>query len=57
MITPCTDRDKLFWEKVDVLNIRRLAKDGVKQVVLSKLYGVSPNQISYIVRRINWRHV
>jgi hypothetical protein len=43
--------------EMDVLEIRRLAKSGTKQIKLSKIYKVSTNQISLIVRGINWRHI
>ena len=41
----------------DVIKIRALSKLGVTGVELSKTFGVSTTQISYIIRRINWSHI
>ena len=41
----------------DVSKIRRLSKAGVTGAELSKTFRVSRTQISYIIRRINWRHI
>lgn len=41
----------------DVLKIRQLAEYGIPQIEIARTFGVSATQISYIVRRINWRHI
>jgi len=42
----------------DVVAIRtRHAAGGMTQSALARAYGVDPAAISYIVRRINWKHL
>ncbi|KWC16355.1 hypothetical protein WL47_00305 [Burkholderia ubonensis] len=41
----------------DVVEIRRLFVEGVRQRVLAQRFGVSEDQISRIVRRVSWTHV
>jgi uncharacterized protein YjcR len=38
----------------DVVEIRRLAADGTRQVDLARRYGVHPSHISDVVRRRRW---
>ena len=41
----------------DVIEIRRRAADGVKQVRLAEEYGLDPANISRIVQRKQWSHI
>jgi hypothetical protein len=41
----------------DVLEIRRLAAAGVKQVRLAETFGIAFGTVSGIVRRRTWRHI
>ena len=41
----------------DVLRIRSLAKEGVRNIDLAKGYGVGPGAISLIVLRKRWKHL
>jgi len=41
----------------NIRRIRLLAERGIKQKDIAKEYGVSPNRISRIVRRLEWTHV
>ena len=41
----------------DVLEIRRMSLEGVKNVRLSEKFGVTKTMIGYIVSRKNWIHI
>ena len=41
----------------DIVEIRRLARLGLTQRRLGCMFGVSHNDVGYIVRRQTWRHV
>lgn len=41
----------------DVLNIRRLSIEGVKNNVIGKLYKTSPSNVSAIINRKAWKHI
>lgn len=43
--------------RADVLEIRKLAADGVTQTALSRQFGVCLSQVRNIVQRKKWRHV
>ena len=43
--------------KSQVLEIRRLNKEGIGQRKISKIFGVQKNTISCIIHRITWKHV
>lgn len=43
--------------EVDVVRMRELHSAGTPQVQLARLFGVSPNLVSRIVRRLLWTHV
>lgn len=45
-----------FTEK-EIVAIRRLKKNGITQLELSKLFGCSKSAIKHIVRRRSWSHV
>ncbi len=40
-----------------VLEIRRLHKEGVSGVELAQRFGITPTNVSYIIRRLAWKHV
>lgn len=41
----------------DIPGIRKLCAEGVNQRLIAKRYGVKPNSISNIHRRVSWAHV
>jgi hypothetical protein len=41
----------------DVLAIRRLANDGTRRVAIADLFGVTPTNVSSIIRRETWQHL
>lgn len=41
----------------DIRTIRKLAVEGTPQKVLAATYGLTPANVSHIVRRKSWRHV
>lgn len=43
--------------EVDVLEIRRLATNGIAQIELARRYNVCPTTIGFVVRRETWQHI
>lgn len=58
---PQQPRGSAAWNaklsEADVVAIRRLHAAGIRQTALADRYGVDPNTINQIVRRLTWRHV
>jgi len=40
-----------------VLEIRRMAADGILQTEISRALGVKPPTVSAVVNRRNWKHI
>ena len=45
------------FKEPDILRIRRLYKQGMKQREIGAIYGIHQAAVSTIVRRINWKHL
>lgn len=43
--------------EADVVRLRQLWDTGVPQVELARIFGISTNSVSRIVRRLMWKHV
>lgn len=43
--------------KEQVLEIRELYSNGMRQVKLAKMYNITQAGISLIIKRINWSHI
>lgn len=43
--------------EIDVIKIRELSSDGMNNNDIACIYGISRRGISFIVNRINWRHI
>ena len=41
----------------DVIEIRRLYKNGVRQYVIAKKYEISPDVVYNIVHQLTWKHI
>jgi transcriptional regulator NrdR family protein len=50
-------KDIAVLEKADVLRLREMYADGVKQIKLAEIFGISHQHVSSIVNRKKWAHV
>tara|TARA_R110000868_G_scaffold341528_1_gene602392 strand:- start:786 stop:1112 length:327 start_codon:yes stop_codon:yes gene_type:complete len=50
-------KDIAVLEKADVLKLREMYADGVKQIKLAEIFGISHQHVSSIVNRKKWAHV
>lgn len=41
----------------DVLDIRRRVAEGQSQYSVAKLYGITPGNVGFIIRRETWKHI
>ncbi len=51
------DQPRSVLKEKQIKKIRRLAKTGIKQKTLARLYGVNESTINSIVTKRTWRHV
>lgn len=41
----------------DILEIRQLVREGLRQVDVAKMFNISPANVNHIVNRISWTHI
>jgi transcriptional regulator NrdR family protein len=50
-------KDTVILQETDVLKLRKMHADGVKQIKLATIFGISHQHVSSIVNRKKWTHV
>jgi hypothetical protein len=50
-------KDIAVLEETDVLKLRKMHEDGVKQIKLAEIFGITHQHVSKIINRKSWAHV